>query len=471
MKKTRSIFSRITAAVLLLALATGFFSSCGKKLSELDAVKSKNFTVTAGMLSYSLYDTYYYYVNYYGESNLIYYLGIDASKPLDEQYYDKEKGVTWFDVFLDDALNNGFVNALPLCEAALADGVELTELDKKFIETEIEEVASMAAEDGMTFEEYVEKIYGEGVTEEDIRKSLEIYRLANKKLYKDYETATASSDEIDAYAAKDPDYYLCRDVKYFTLTYANDTEKNPLIKAYAEKLKAATSEEEFEALVADYKYQEFCVDEYKENEVPASKSAFYQNTTEDESKTELEKWIFAEDTVKGSTYIEETTTLCTVYIAVSDAHKNEDETRDMYHVLLSPDIYDSLDNAKLLADNLYTSWKEDGASLEAFKELANQYTTDYATSYTGGYYANVASGDLVTPLNDWLFDSARKVGDSAVIGTEYGIHLIYYAGEGEPYWKVSVIQAIKDEKSATLMESYAELYEIEVVDANLKYIK
>lgn len=470
MKKT-SILIRITAVIVLLALAAGMFSSCGKKLSELDTVKSQNFTVTAGMISYSLYDTYYYYLNYYGETNLTYYFGIDSSLPLDEQYYDSANGITWFDVFLDDALNNGFVNALPLCEAALADGIVLTELDKKYIETEIEEVAAMAEEDGKTFEEYVESIYGEGVTEEDIRKSLEIYRLANKKLYKDYEMASASDDEIEAYAAQDPDYYLCRDIKYFTLSYANDSEKNPLIKAYAEKLTAAASEEEFDALVADYKNQEFCVDVYEENEIPEAKSAFYQNTTEEESKTELEKWIFADGTVKGSTYVEETTTSSTVYFAVSDTHRNEDETRDMYHVLLSPDIYDSLENAKLLADNLYTSWKEDGSSLEAFKELANKYTTDYATSYTGGYYGNVASGDLVSPLNDWLFDAERKVGDTSVIETEYGIHIIYYAGEGEPYWKVSVIQAIKDEKSASLMESYAELYEVEVVEANLKYIK
>ena len=471
MKKTKSIICRITAMMLLLAFAVGSFCSCGKQLSQIDAVKSKNFTVSAGMVSYSLYDTSYYYVNFYGESNLIYYLGIDSTKPLSEQYYDSEKGITWFDVFLDDALNNGFVNALPLCEAALADGIVLTELDKKFIDAEIEEVASMAAEDGLTFEAYVEKIYGKGVTEEDVRTSLEVYRLANKKLYKDYEMAVASSDEIDAYAAQDPDYYLCRDVEYFTLTYSNDSAKNPLIKEYAEKLKAATSEEEFKALVADYKNKDFCVNTYAEGEIPETKAAFYQNTTEEESKTDLEKWIFAKDTVKGSTYLEDSSASCTVYIAVSDTHKNEAETRNMYHVLLSPDIYDSLDNAKLLANNLYTSWVEDGSSLESFKELANKYTTDYATSYTGGYYANVASGDLVSALNNWLFASERKEGDSAVIETEYGVHLIYYSGKGEPYWKVSAIQAIKDEKTADLMESYAELYEVKVIEENLKYIK
>ncbi len=464
MKKT---FIRTLALALVLAFAVCAFASCGKNLSEIDAVKSENFTVTAGMLSYSLYDTYYYYLNYYGESGLAYYLGIDSKTPIQEQYYDAEKGITWFDVFLEDALN-GFVNALSLCEAALADGIELTDIDKKFIASEIEEVASAAEKDGKTFEEYVKEIYGKGVSEDDIRKTLEMYRLANKKLYKDYETAEVTQEEIEAYAAKDPDYYLCRDVKYFTLSYSNETEKNPLIKEYAEKMKAAASIEEFEALAADYANQEFSVNTSAEKEI---KSAFYQNTTEDSKKTDLEKWVFANDTVKGSTYLVESASNCTVYIAATEAQKNNSQTRDMYHILFSADVYDTLDNAKLLADNLYSSWKEDGSSLEGFKTLANKYTTDYATSFTGGYYANVASGDLVPELDKWLFNGERVVGDSAVIATEYGIHMIYYGGEGEPYWKIAVIQALKDEKAAALMEDYSELYEVEIIENSLKYIK
>lgn len=467
MKKT---FIRVLAFALALVLAACAFASCGKKLSEIDSVRSENFTVTAGMLSYSLYDTYYYYLNSYGESGLKYYLGIDSTKPIQEQYYDAKNGVTWFDVFLEDALN-GFVNALSLCEAALADGIELTDIDKKFIASEIDEVVSAAENDGKTFKEYVKEIYGKGVSEDDIRKTLETYRLANKKLYKDYETAEVTQAEIEAYAAKDPDYYLCRDIKYFTLSYSNETEKNPLIKEYAEKMKAAGSVEEFEALAADYKNQAFCVDKFPEDGSSAVKSAFYQNTTEDSKKTDLEKWVFAEDTVKGSAYLAESTTGCTVYIAVSDAQKNNSQTRDMYHILFSADVYGSLDNAKLLADDLYASWKEEGSSLEGFKTLANKYTTDYATSFTGGYYANVASGDLVPELDTWLFNGERAVGDSAVIATEYGIHMIYYGGEGEPYWKISVIQALKDEKAAALMEDYSELYDVEVIEDSIKYIK
>ena len=122
-----------------------------------------------------------------------------------------------------------------------------------------------------------------------------------------------------------------------------------------------------------------------------------------------------------------------------------------------------------MANNVYNEWKNGGGSLERFKELAFEYTTDYASAYTGGYYANVAVGDLIEELDEWLFDE-RNVGDSAVIKTDYGFHIIYYAGEGEPYWKVPVIQALKDEVSADLMEEYDELYQVEVFDNKFKYV-
>ena len=49
--------------------------------------------------------------------------------------------------------------------------------------------------------------------------------------------------------------------------------------------------------------------------------------------------------------------------------------------------------------------------------------------------------------------------------------MIDYGGEGEPYWKISVIQALKDEKAAALMEDYSELYDVEVIEDSIKYIK
>ncbi len=473
MRKFAKNISRVIALSLVLVMIAFSLGSCVEKtLSEIETVKSEHFTVTAGMLSYNLYDTYYYYQNTYGDTLLSYYFGIDTSVALQDQYYDEESGVTWFDVFLDDALNNGFLVAMAICEAALDDGIELNEVDKKFIDSEIAEINSLAEEEGKTFEKYVTELYGEGVTEQDIRSTLEIYRLANKKLYKDYEITQITDEQIEEYVSQDPDYYLCRDVVYFTLKLSNETDKNEVIKTYAEKLASATTTAEFDAYAQEFINSGYCVDVSEEtSSVPTVLNASYQNTTADDEKTDFEKWLFAEDTAVNSAYVVENSTDYMVYMAVSELARDMSETRNMYHIRFSSDIYDSESNAALVANNTYDAWVENGSDLEEFKSLALKYTTDYATAYTGGYYANVAQGDLTAELDTWLFDESRAAGDSAVIKTEYGVHIIYYEGEGEPYWKVPVIQTLKDEITAEMMAEYQELYKIEVLEDNLQYIK
>ena len=143
----------LVVAILLLAL-----NFCGKDLSKIDILRSENFTVSAAMVTYSLYDTYHYYYNYFGAEGLKFAFGIDANVSLSEQYSDAEKGITWFDVFKTEAID-GFCNALALCEAAVDAGVELSDIDKKYIQSEIDEIETLATKDGMTLKEYIKKIY------------------------------------------------------------------------------------------------------------------------------------------------------------------------------------------------------------------------------------------------------------------------------------------------------------------------
>ena len=54
-----NIFARIFA-VLFAALS---LTSCGKDIGTVDALKTEHFSVSDAMLSYTLYDTYYYYID------------------------------------------------------------------------------------------------------------------------------------------------------------------------------------------------------------------------------------------------------------------------------------------------------------------------------------------------------------------------------------------------------------------------
>lgn len=467
MKNFKKNTVRVLALLLVTATLLLSFASCGKNISTVDVVRSENFSVSAAMLTYSIYDTYYYYLNYFGEDMMKLYFGIDTSVSLGKQYSDQEKGITWFDVFKTEALD-GFCNAISLCEAAKAAGVELSEIDRKYIQSEIDEIEKLAEKDGMTLKKYIENIYGKGVTEEDIKKSLELYRLANKMRYKDYSKITVSDSEIKDVFDKEGNTYLMRDFIYFELTLSNDSAKNEKIKEYANKIKDSKTEEEFRALVSEFVKSEYCVNLESKKTVL---SETVQNNVPEDDKKELDKWSFASSTVKGSTYLSEDTASWVVYMAVSEPALDETPTRDLYTIVFEPAVYGTIDECKAKAEEIHALWVNGGKTMESFKSLAAQYTTDYVSVYSGGYYPNVKKGDMVDELNDWFFNENRVVGESSVIKSEHGYHIVVYGGEGVPAWKVPVIDGIKEEKVSTQILNYTELHKPTLVEGNMKYVK
>ena len=60
---------------------------------------------------------------------------------------------------------------------------------------------------------------------------------------------------------------------------------------------------------------------------------------------------------------------------------------------------------------------------------------------------------MVTEFNDWCFDPSRQPGDTGVVETSYGAHVMYFVGYDIPYWQVQVRDALKTE---AVNEWYAE---------------
>ena len=78
------------------------------------------------------------------------------------------------------------------------------------------------------------------------------------------------------------------------------------------------------------------------------------------------------------------------------------------------------------AQAIYDAWLRDGGTEEAFARYASQYTADYGSSQNGGLYTEVYPGQMVSSFNDWCFDSSRQPGDSGMVRTDYGWHLMYF---------------------------------------------
>jgi parvulin-like peptidyl-prolyl isomerase len=84
--------------------------------------------------------------------------------------------------------------------------------------------------------------------------------------------------------------------------------------------------------------------------------------------------------------------------------------------------------AKLEAEKLLNQFLEGEKTPEKFGELATANTKDPGSVTTGGLYEDVYPGWAVKEFDEWCFDPERKVGDTGIVKTENGYHVMYLEG-------------------------------------------
>ena len=146
-------------------------------------------------------------------------------------------------------------------------------------------------------------------------------------------------------------------------------------------------------------------------------------------------------------YFEENATT----FAESGITKEMGNIADVRHILVCPEngttdettgatVYSEEEwNACLArAEDILAEWKSGDATEETFAQLATTYTEDTGSATTGGLYEDIAPGDsYVENFLNWTIDMNRQPGDTDIVQTEYGYHIMYYVS-GEPYWKTVV---------------------------------
>ena len=78
---------------------------------------------------------------------------------------------------------------------------------------------------------------------------------------------------------------------------------------------------------------------------------------------------------------------------------------------------------------------------EAFANLATANTDDTGSAATGGLYEDIApvQGVYVESFTNWATDPAREAGDTGIIESTYGYHVMYYVGDDEMTYRDSMI--------------------------------
>ena len=76
-------------------------------------------------------------------------------------------------------------------------------------------------------------------------------------------------------------------------------------------------------------------------------------------------------------------------------------------------------------------------------ESASYTSTDAGSNTNGGLYTKIYKNQMVTEFNDWCFDESRQPGDTGIVETSYGVHVMYFDGFGNSYRDTLVENALR----------------------------
>lgn len=487
------IFAVVLVAMVVAAIAVGVNRSI-----EASGVHEKNtVAATVGEHQISNAELSYYYIDYVNNYANTYgsYLslfGIDPSVALDKQVIDEETGETWADNFISEAASS-VQTIYALADAAEAEGFTLPQEQQDQVDIMSNNLDSYASIYGYSnTDAFLKAQYGNGASKEGYMEYYQRNLLASAYQTNHQENLTYTDDQIREADNADP-------VKYSSYSFAQ--YHIPVSKFLTggttdESGNTTYTAEEREAAIAAAKVAIAPLTDSEINTVDAlneaiaamdinagteASSTVYTDQASTGINSYLSGWVTAENREPGDVTCieipgtvkdengEDLETITAFYVVLfTGKNDNEVELVNVRHILVSFEGDAQEDGtyseevkeaARASAEEILNEWKSGDATEDSFAALANEKSTDTGSNTNGGLYEDVYPGQMVTAFNDWCFDSARKSGDTGIVETTYGYHVIYYVGTtGQTYRDYQIVNELisndMEAWSQELLESY-----------------
>ena len=121
---------------------------------------------------------------------------------------------------------------------------------------------------------------------------------------------------------------------------------------------------------------------------------------------------------------------------------------------------EEIEEARLEAEAISTEWQEGEATEESFAVLASERTDDTASMGTGGLYTNIWRGQMVPAFDTWIFDPSREPGDTDIVETDFGFHIMYFVNTITE-WEQRAEAALTDRRLTEVIEGLRESLYVE----------
>ena len=452
-KRVRQTIIGAVALVAVIAIVIGtvlVVRNLGVALHGTTAVSTTSRQMDKATLTYYFNEYLSDYVNerlYYIEAG---YLNLNLKKDLNDQTYDGTN--SWYSYFADKAKANVRRDML-LCELATKDGVALTE-------AELAAIAKQAADTKPSD-------HGTGLTEEDVRLCLEQQALAEKYLAQKSDSLYGDETDWDEFYADNKDTYITVDYLYAEIQPVIDSSEEQT--AYDALLEKALSSKDPKVFTDTVKKILIDHADTSEETAAAKVADLLQSNQTKIADSDLSDWMFDKETALYDTYIDETTSSCKLYM-MSRLQGQDKADTVTYRNILIPVVDEDIATAKATADDLLAQWKSGDATAESFTALALEHSKDTTSLKTDGVYENVFNGRMDDVINDWLFDEARKPGDTAVLELAGSCQVVYYEGTGIQRWQIRVRNDLYEQRYEKMLNDAEKTYKLTISDSTLNSI-
>ncbi len=499
-------FATVIVAMILVVVGSRI-SSSGIIPRSTTALTVGGTKVSAAELNHYYIDSVNNFLGNYGE--YVSMFGLDTTKALDDQFYNEAEEQTWSDYFLDTATASA-QNMYAVYNAAKAEGFQLSEEGKASVESTVENLKMYATLYGFgSADAYIAAMYGEGCNEKTFRQYAEVQMTAQEfaaakneaLVYDDAALRAEEAENFNAYSAFSYNYCYLANSSFYqggtedengNKTYSDEEKEAGRVaaEAAANTLAACTTAEELDAAIAALELASTTKSTRYDNQQYASVPAVIRDWVAGERKAGDITVIPNESTTHNHAEGEEctgddgTTVVNGYYVVLFDSKDdNLSELVNVRHILIGFEggttdettgvtTYSDEEKAKAKteAEALLASFRTGEATEEAFAALANENSTDTGSNTNGGLYENVYPGQMVTAFNDWCFDASRKTGDTGIVETEYGYHIMYFVGNSGVTYRDYMIESTLRNEDMTAWETGL-IEAAELVVSNTKYVK
>ena len=402
-----------------------------------------------------------FYNQYGGYASLI---GLDVTKPLDEQIVDEETQRTWADDFLETAVSDAKA-AYAIAGEAKANGYTLPEEATTEIDMTLSNLATYSLMYGYPdVDTYLRAMYGNGASEESLRAYYELTSLARYYQSHYYDTLTYTDAELRAAEADNYNKYSSYTYNYYYLNATNFIEGEGTDYTEEQRAEGAkkaeevaksltegiTTVEEFDAVIAALPMNSELSDaaSYASEDVPyGDMFSGYAEWVADPARKAGEMTYVANVTNTTDENGNPVERISGYYVVMfGSCNDNNFPLANVRHILAAFEggSFDSAtgittyspkekETAKAEAEAIYTEWKNGAATEESFAALANEKSDD-GDGTTGGLFEDIYPGQMVPAFEDWCFGD-HKVGDTDIVETEYGYHIMYYSGDSDTSYR------------------------------------